>query len=232
MASLQVRVLTYNIRHGLGTDKRQDLSRILPVLVESRADIVCLQEVDYNLPRSGQTDQAAWLARNLGFHQALGVNFGIRGVAGMGNAILSRWPIYSTWNKTLPFRGERRGLLMAEIDAPASERIAVFCTHWGLSAGQRLRQAEVAAGFAENTALPCLLCGDLNARPGEKSVATLLKQSNLEDAGPNDALTYPADHPESKIDYILASRHFAFAGSHVIDTQASDHLPLVADLSL
>jgi endonuclease/exonuclease/phosphatase family metal-dependent hydrolase len=228
---MKIRVLTYNIRHGLGSDSKQDLSRILPALTESRADIICLQEVDKGLPRSGFAHQAAWLGSRLGFSFAHENNFGLP-MAGMGNALLSRWPFYSTWNKKLPAAGEPRGLIGVEIDHPDIGTLAFFCTHWGLSEAQRLDQARACAGHVNAIKMPCVLSGDLNATPGSADVALLLRESKLQDAGPDNALTYPADRPEAKIDYILVSQQWTVAGAGVMETLASDHRPVYADLSL
>lgn len=228
---MKIRVLTYNIRHGLGSDSKQDLSRILPVLAESRADIICLQEVDTGLPRSGFAHQAAWLGSRLGFSFAHENNFGLP-MAGMGNTLLSRWPFYSTWNKKLPAAGEPRGLICIEIDYPDMGAIAFFCTHWGLNEAQRLDQARVCARRVKAIKMPCVLSGDLNATSDSTEAALLLRESTLQDAGPDTALTYPADRPAAKIDYILASRDWRVAGAGVIETLASDHRPVYADLSL
>lgn len=229
---MRIRVLTYNIRHGRGSDDRLDLTRIVPVLRESGADIICLQEVDLRLARSGFADQAARLAGALGFRHRMAANFGLHPIAGMGNAILSRGRIYSTWNKTLPFAGEPRGLLYAEAGVREDVRIGVFCTHWGLSEGQRARQAAATARLLGECPLPCLLCGDLNARPESREIGLLLEEAGLQSAGSDGALTYPALRPEAKIDYVLASRHWQVIAAGVLETLASDHLPLLAGLEL
>ncbi|HEX5322468.1 MAG TPA: endonuclease/exonuclease/phosphatase family protein [Capsulimonadaceae bacterium] len=231
MASLCVRVATYNIRHGLGSDGRLDLARILPVLQESEADIVCLQEVDKGLPRSAFLNQAAWLAARLGFSFAFVSNFGLP-IAGMGNALLSRWPFYSTSNTRLPFAGEPRGLLWIEVDHPEAGTLAFFCTHWGLSESQRLDQAQVCASDVMAAKIPAIFCGDLNATPDATEVSLLLRAAALRDAGPADSLTYPAHQPESKIDYILFTQHWKLNDVLVRSTLASDHLPIIAEFAL
>jgi len=228
---MRLRVLTYNIRHGLGIDGRQDLSQILPVLSGSHADIICLQEVDKGLLRSGFANQAAWLGARLGFHAAFESNFGLP-LAGMGNATLSRWPSYSTWNKKLPSDGEPRGLLCVQVDHPEAGRVAFFNTHWGLSEAQRLEQAQVCAGQVNGAGKPCVLCGDLNAIPDSTELMMLMREAQLQDAGPNNAPTFPADEPESKIDYVLFTRQWSLVEAQVLDSGASDHLPLLAELEL
>ena len=41
-----LKVMSYNIHHGEGTDRRLDLERIAAVIADSGADIVALHELD------------------------------------------------------------------------------------------------------------------------------------------------------------------------------------------
>src|SRR5688572_255745 len=58
-----VRVLTYNVHHGEGTDGKVDLPRIAAVIKAADPDLVALQEVDNKCRRSGKVDQTAELAK-------------------------------------------------------------------------------------------------------------------------------------------------------------------------
>ena len=44
--ALSLRVVTYNIHHGVGVDGKLDLNRIAEVIRAAKADLVALQEVD------------------------------------------------------------------------------------------------------------------------------------------------------------------------------------------
>ena len=50
-----IKLVSYNIRFGLGTDQKIDLERIADTVKD--ADIIALQEVDRCWKRSGMTDQ-------------------------------------------------------------------------------------------------------------------------------------------------------------------------------
>lgn len=54
-----LRVLTYNIHHGEGTDGRFDLSRTAGLIATAEPDLVALQEVDQGTDRAGGVDQVA-----------------------------------------------------------------------------------------------------------------------------------------------------------------------------
>ena len=54
-----LRVLTYNVHHGEGTDGVFDLERIASVIEATGADLAALQEVDVGTGRAAGEDQAA-----------------------------------------------------------------------------------------------------------------------------------------------------------------------------
>ncbi len=61
-----LRVLTYNIHHGAGTDGVLDLSRIASIISAANPDIVSLQECDNGVPRTNNVDEVARLAQLTG----------------------------------------------------------------------------------------------------------------------------------------------------------------------
>ena len=58
-----MKLVTYNIRYGLGTDQKIDLERIADTV--KNADIIALQEVERNWLRSGMTDQPEIISKHL-----------------------------------------------------------------------------------------------------------------------------------------------------------------------
>lgn len=58
-----MRLATWNVLHGLSPhDGRIDVGRLRDAAASLDADVLCLQEVDSHLPRSGRVDQAAAVA--------------------------------------------------------------------------------------------------------------------------------------------------------------------------
>lgn len=226
-----MKVMTYNIRIGLGIDGRRSLSRIIDTIRESEAEIVCLQEVDSRAPRSGHVDQPKRLSERLGMDFAFQPNV-VRGVWGYGNLILSKRPIKNAATYALTSSDEQRGLMEVTVNAP-NGRLSVFCTHWGLSPEERLSQASECAAFVQNAMSPAVFCGDLNDSDDSEPITQLLSQSGLRDLVKECAepfLTFPSDAPSRRIDYILGAGDIraTYAGS--LETKASDHLPVVVDI--
>jgi len=75
----QLRVLSYNIHHGEGTDGKLDLVRIAKIIRQVDPDVVTLQEVDRNVRRSESVDQPAQLAELTDMQVRFGANIELQG---------------------------------------------------------------------------------------------------------------------------------------------------------
>lgn len=235
-------VATYNIHHGVGVDGVLDLRRIAEEIATSGAEIVGLQEVDRHWSgRSDWADQAEQLAELLGMHVVYGANLDrdppSEGAPRRqyGTAILSRYPILEWSNTALPnLGGEQRGLLEALVEV-RGVRVRVLNTHLQHnSAEERAAQTQAIAERIDAIDEPVVLPGDLNAQPDDAEMEAL--QQRLDDAwvrgGVGDGLTYSADNPRTRIDYIMVSRDVDVSNAVVHDSPASDHLPVAAELLL
>jgi endonuclease/exonuclease/phosphatase family metal-dependent hydrolase len=160
-----------------------------------------------------------------------------------GLAILSRHPIVEFRNHVIPRLSTQAndveprpmpGFLEAVVRV-RGVRIHVFNTHLDYRSDPRVRVAQVAAmlPLLPEQSLPVILMGDLNAPPHAAELAPLFTRFN--DAGRHEQTpghTYPAAAPERRIDYVLYSDRFGFRATRPVDTRASDHLPVIADLVL
>lgn len=107
-----MRLATYNIQYGKGKDGQFDLPRIVGEL--GAPDLIALQEVETFAARSGMVHQAEEIGALLpGYHWVFGPGIDVDAserVDGrvlnrrrqFGNMVLSRWPILSSVNHTLP----------------------------------------------------------------------------------------------------------------------------------
>ncbi|HEY8496138.1 MAG TPA: endonuclease/exonuclease/phosphatase family protein [Limnochordales bacterium] len=243
-AESRLRLATYNIHWGLGADGVHDLERTAAVLKAIDADIVLLNEVDVNWRRSGNADQAAYLAAAAGYPY---VYFGpaLRtwasgglGVSLYGNALLSRFPLQDARTVRLPVGPGRepRAAVAAEVELKGAT-VTVLGTHLGLSRSDRLAQTARLVELAAARNGPVVLMGDFNAQPGAPEIRHLLA-AGLVDASelagdPGPGPTFPAANPRARIDYVFVSPDLAgrveAAGPWPAD--ASDHLPVVVDLT-
>ena len=93
----------------------------------------------------------------------------------------------------------------------------------------RLRQTHQILEFVGNR--PALLAGDFNARPDEPPMQLIRDSQRFVGAFDGPA-TFPAKKPVQTIDYILAPGAWTLIDHRVIETDASDHLPVVSTFRL
>lgn len=225
---MELRVGTYNIRHGLGMDGRVDLERVGRVIREMELDVIGLQEVDRFWKRSSWEDQAAELAKMTGMDHCFGPAMQ-RGTSQYGNAVLSRYNICSWEALRMPSLRESRGFLHTIIDA-GGNRFAFCNTHLGLSRGERMDHIRRIILPALGTG-PVVLAGDFNSRP-ESPEVILLGQHLHDSLPPVGFPTFPADFPRDRIDYVMYSRGFELVSAEVVQQQASDHHPLLVSIKI
>ena len=236
-APVPLRVMTYNIHHGAGLDKKLDINRIALVIREQNCDVVCLQEVDKNLPRSESLDMPALLEEKTGMTATFEPSLRIDG-GEYGNCTLTRYPVdtYRIYPLPVPPGKEARVCLSVTFRIQGRP-VTVLNTHFGLSAAERKEQAaEILLFECEEASI--ILAGDLNEMPPEPAVQTLLtrfKNATVADA-PEKTYSFSANKPDRQIDYVLVSDEFDVLSSCVISTPvtavASDHLPWVVDLRI
>lgn len=222
-----MRVLTYNIRGGLGIDGRRSIERIGAVIREAGAAVAGLQEVHQRLPQSGFADQPRALARAAGMACLFGPALAM-GPRRYGNAVLTAVPARKRAVYRLPGEGEPRAALEVELEMDGRP-LAFFCTHFGLSEAARTTQAEALAVAVRRIGVPAVLVGDLNAGPETPDLQVLLAAGLRCAASPAEP-TFPSDDPRHRIDYILLSPELHCTQCWVIPTTASDHLPVGAEI--
>lgn len=237
-----LRVVTYNIRSCLGTDGRRLPERVAQAIATLEPDIVALQEVDVNRPRSGCLDQAHRIAHSLSMAWVFHPSFEVAEEQ-YGNAVLSRLPMRLIKAGPLPGarRLEPRGVLWVAVDWRGRE-LQVFNTHFGLSPAERQVQLKALLGPDWLKAPACLgpviLCGDFNAHAASGLCRRL--RAHLTDAAAAARQrhlrgTFPSRFPLVRLDHIFVSPHFKVIRAEValaaICRTASDHLPLLVELT-
>ncbi|HEX7656680.1 MAG TPA: endonuclease/exonuclease/phosphatase family protein [Sphingomonas sp.] len=226
-----IKVASYNIRKGIGTDRRRRPDRIIEVLREIDADIVCLQEADRRFGAREQVitahllEESPWQA----------VPFGMR-AASMGwhgNAILVRRDAEIIDREPIHLPAlEPRGAVMADLRL-GGETIRVIGMHLDLSGLWRRRQAHAIMSHvdASSDRRPTVMMGDLN----EWSAATgamrdFARGYDVANIGPS----FHARRPVARLDKIMVSPDLRVTACGVHDSMtsrtASDHLPIWAEL--
>ncbi len=222
-----MRLVTWNIWNG-GEGRLDGIERVLR---EQDADVIALQEAN-------DRDAAEQVAASLGMQLAYGEANSEYAVAW-----LSRLPIAKSENHRLP--ALEKTLLEMEVDGRR-----LFATH--LSAGRTLadeprRIAEAEAIVAAIDARADVLVGDFNAVHPRDEIGSPAEELEhvsrrpvelILEAGFVDSFrelhpdargwTYVAWQPWARLDYVFARE--LPRTCEVVDTDASDHFALVAEL--
>ncbi len=234
-----MRLLTYNIHKGVGTDRRYCLDRVVGVIEAEAPELICLQEVDRNVRRSRYDDQPAVLVDRLGAKTWMYQLTSPRGDGGYGNLLLSRWPILKGGPLVLRHRWRiPRGALLAVVDTPEGP-LQLVNVHLGLSERERRWQAVQLmedVDFRAAAHLPTLIAGDFNDWRNTLGRRCLLGNGFRQATAPMRRFrTFPAFLPLAAIDKIY------YRGLNVVKMRvargravrrASDHRPVVCDFRL
>jgi endonuclease/exonuclease/phosphatase family metal-dependent hydrolase len=249
--SIDLRLMTYNIHAGIGTDGKYDLERIADVIKNSKADVVGLQEVDVHWgARSNFDNEIKLLAERLDMNYFFAPIYDFEpGEEGgerrqFGVAVLSKYPIIKEKNREItrlstqdpnPTPKPAPGFAEVKINAKGAQ-FTFYVTHLDYRSDPIVREMQVRDMiniFAETDGYKVLV-GDMNATPDSEELNPLF--SAFQDAWSTihhlSGYTFPAINPAKRIDYIFTSEGIEVNDAEIVHTLASDHLPVIADVSL
>ncbi|MCP4345789.1 MAG: hypothetical protein GY795_09710 [Desulfobacterales bacterium] len=243
-APVEIRLMAYNIAKGFihkGGLKFEDpdimnarIISIAEIVNREQPDLLFLSEAVFECGPC-PVNQVKSLAEKTGMYMwAFGenYNFGLPffRIVG-GNAVLSRLPLDPEDNPSLagrkPFyvtKNNRRVLwCSAEI---AKQRILLASVHNdSFNLKNNLLQTRQILKYAGNQ--PTIFAGDFNARPDEPPIK-LIRSTGRFQAVFDGPLTFPAKKPAQKIDFIFVPADWKLMNHRVIQTNVSDHRPVVS----
>lgn len=229
-------VVAYNLRMGYGMDGRFDPRAVAGTLAGS--DVALLSEVDRGWLLNGGQDQLAILARLTGAEP----HFAPAADPVWGDAVLTRHPTSGPDSVALPSHGAvtGAGALLIDVDVTGSGSAwTVVSTHIQPTTadddGTLAQTRDLASVIEQRRAdgAPLVLGGDFNFEPGTPSWEVLLGlglTDALESARPLP--TSDAADPQSQIDHLFIGPGLAATDPRAPGLQASDHLPVVAEVSV
>lgn len=219
----KVNVMSYNIRNGIGMDRKTNYERVAKVINEVHPDIIAIQELDSATKRSNGIYVLGELAKQTVMYGSYATAIKYQG-GSYGIGVLSKEKPLSCRIIAMPGREEKRTMLMVEFPD------YVFCaTHQSLTPKDQIASAKLIRKALKGISRPVLLAGDMNAQPTDKPQLKLRKF--LTPLSDTNAYTFPSDKPETCIDYIYAYKkngyRFNIEHRNVInEPMASDHRPI------
>lgn len=233
----QMRVASYNIQHGMGMDNQLNYKRIAEVLRAISPDVVAVQEVDSMTQRTNNTYALGEIAEQLNYYASYAPAIDFEG-GKYGIGILSRERPISIRQYALPGSEEARTLLVAEFDD-----FVFASTHLSLTEADRIASIGIIEEAAKKSGKPFVVAGDLNAQPDSPFIRQFEEKFQI---CSGKQKSWPADKPTECLDYIAAYKRKSTSKNgkggaqqpavtlfpDVLNTQASDHRPIVAEIVL
>ena len=254
---VKLRVLQWNIHHGVGTDGKYDIDRQATWIAKFNPDVVTLNEVE-KYTGWGNEDQPnrfkSLLQSKTGqtWYVHFAQEFGDWSSSGKGHVILSRFPFDSTSRVTTTASSGLNGAGAAsEARITVNGRtITIVVGHLDPSSTtMRLTQAREVITWASSFAQNRIITGDMNAWPDQSSIAEYNKtysDSWTVATSKGTAYQYSGLSPDGatkkgRIDYVFYSKqasNLSVVSSQVYDTRnssgymASDHRPVMTTFSV
>lgn len=233
----------------------EDINKIASFIRKINPDVICLQELTQDYHATAE-DAGEWIAQELGyFHYCTygPMHFPDGTQLLMGNGILSRLPFATTASLTLQgskLDGSRiirdgRFYLQASILLDDQE-VYIGTTH--LPFHPQFQTTHAKQGMIERILhqIPqsdhFVLAGDFNATPRTKAAMTF-RRRGLKNAGPSLSLptwttkpfalgTWTYNELQFRLDYVLHKPGIHPVRAEILQTELSDHLPILVEFEL
>jgi endonuclease/exonuclease/phosphatase family metal-dependent hydrolase len=239
-----LRVLHWNLYHGQDSRKRWAFPRQMEVIARAKPDLISLNEVEKFNSSYGNIDQAAELAKYLGgktgtkwYHY---MRVGSGSSEGIGNAVLSRFPLAAT--SYCQLSGKRNAVHLGIVVNGRS--VNVWSTHLAADSGSyRVEETEALLACMNNFSEQRLVAGDFTSQSGSREIGMMSddhpdawKRAKSLGTTKNYSGNCDGCTRNSRIDYVFTSKtatRLTLTSAHILDTRdsrgtmASDHKPML-----
>ena len=235
-----LKVMTFNTHHcnPPSDAKLIDVKGIAEAIKSGHPDLVALQEIDVNVGRSGNIDEAAQIAaiaefKYYYFAKTIDLEGGQYGIA-----MLSKFPLSGTATHKLPSveksKGEPRVMATAVVNLPDGKKLTFASVHLdAYHKENRILQIKEVCRLAAASKMPFVIGGDFNAHEQSEVVKSL--DGSFTRTCKNCPPTFDEEGASGAIDYLAfrPSGSFKALSHKVLNTvHASDHFPVLAELQL
>lgn len=231
-----MKIMTFNTQHMADYygDNQVNFQKYADYIRSEAPDVVGLNEIrssgeawDYQ----NQTAHLAALTEMPYSYFAKAIIASNRGP--YGNAMLSKSAIVEA--KTVPIPDpdpklydgyyETRCVLKAKLE----NGVTVLVTHFGLNPDEQENAAKTVAELIEDE--KCILMGDFNVLPDSRILDPIrARMKDTADVFTRPLLSFPAQAPDRKIDYIFVSHDIQVVSADIPALALSDHRPYIAEL--
>lgn len=246
---MNISLLQWNIWY------KEDLTRIADFLKKQKADVICLQELTINSRDQSIKNGPVYIADQLGYHyycKELPIESTDGKAMTLANGIFSRFPItakkFSWINEPKDAGGyddEFRAYVGITLEAESSI-IHIGTTHMSYThrfepTPNKQRETDSLINNLSEHSSRFIFAGDLNALPGSYTLTNI--EALMQNAGPGLKDKTWATKPFSyngfeetelnwRLDYVFNTKDIKVLSSRIVETNYSDHLPILTTFSV
>lgn len=236
-----LKIMSYNIRHGEGIDTILDLSRSAKIIRAQAPDFCGLQEIDDYCIRTDSVGQTGYLAEKTSMKGTFGKFMDFQGGA-YGMATLSAKPVILTEILSLPDgKYEPRVAIVQKVQIADGCAIVIANVHFEWISGQegsnnRLKQAEALMKYINELNQPTIITGDFNCTPDSPTMQYFGKQGFTFVKKGSDKLSFQGER-KVEIDHLIFRNtekvKFKKKSIQLLNEPiVSDHRPLIVELEV
>jgi endonuclease/exonuclease/phosphatase family metal-dependent hydrolase len=237
----EIKVMTFNVHYGVAMDGTYNVKGMVDVIDKSQADIVGVQELTINSALNGMGDMYSQMKIEMG---KIGFKYSELDDGGdfpLRNAIFSKYEIVESETLFLkPIINYQRTAIKAiiDIDGTLVNVINTHLTHIldDKTNPDRVTQINQLLKWIDSSD-PTIIMGDFNSNPTWDELDLFFTDGFIDSWAnstdqPLTEMTSPCDEPTRRIDYILIKNGIVAIESFIVNTQASDHRPVITTIEL
>ncbi|MBR9678861.1 MAG: hypothetical protein GON13_01180 [Nanoarchaeota archaeon] len=252
----KIKLLTYNIAFGSGRNtgnyfkttkgwlfpnpkNGEVITKIGELIKKQKPDIVCLQEVNLGSKKNGGVKQDKIIENITGLkkvHSTSNTLFPF--YLKLSNLVFTNQKVVKTEKLKLPviIFSRYSNLITFKIN---NKEIDLINTHLSTAVNVNLSnkitlsrpwQIKKIINMVNNRKKPLILCGDLNCSDKWKEYKTLRKKTDFQEIKTQN--TYPSWDPQHRLDHVLATPEIKLLTTKVLQSNLSDHLPIISELRI
>lgn len=221
---IPITIMSYNIHSGSDKNMVPSLFDTIDFLKKSRADVICLQEVNESAKVGFQVSS---LKEELKMYSHFGANINDDDTS-YGLVTYSKYKILSKKHVYLSSKKEQRGLLHTIIKVK-NKKLHVLNAHLGIDDDERKIQLKEIRRYIENLKNEnFIILGDFNQ--GDLDISDEIATDVAKYLNKSNSLTFSSGL--ERIDYIFVSKNIEVEDYKVLIENMSDHYPIITKILL
>lgn len=210
----------------------KNLKKLEQLAAKVMPDVLAMAEVDKGSFRGNFTNQIETLERKLGFSSVFyKLKYRKKRLVNKLPILRQQCNAILTQKEGIGFNNFyfKRGIKQLLIQAKLTPELDFFLVHLPLGKRGRQKQLQQLERIIRNSK-KVIVAGDFNTFRGSGELEELLEKCNLKSANGDHLPTFPSGQPQLELDFFLVSREIKIKKFKVLNSDVSDHLPILLEI--